>query len=247
ARQLARRNLRLDGDTQSRASLDEDVIQEYADAYRRGEKLPPLLVFYDGTDRWIVDGFHRWWAGEKAEKTKLPCEVREGTREDARWAAIAVNQAHGMRRTNEDKAKAVQNALKHPKGAKMSDYRIAEYVGVHHSTVAEHRKRLSETDSQLESPTRTGRDGRTIETKNIGRKRAEPDEDDPPVCPNCKGTEFDDDGSCHNCHEPDVVEWEDAPEYTADDIQRSADALRRLIGGALGEWRSNGIATDAVD
>jgi len=44
-------------------------------------------------------------------------------------------------------------------------------VGVHHSTVADWRKRLAETDSQVSPKQRAGRDGRTINTANIGKSK----------------------------------------------------------------------------
>lgn len=171
-RQLAIRDLRLDGDTQSRAALDEYVISEYNHLYRRGVKLPPLLVFYDGTDHWLVDGFHRWWGADHAELTELPCEIREGSREDARWAAAAANQTHGHRRSNADKEKAVRAALRHPKAAEMSDSAVAEHVGVSHPFVGKIRKELTATCNDYKSDTRTGRDGRTINTAKIGKAKA---------------------------------------------------------------------------
>lgn len=108
----------------------------------------------------------------KAEVTRLRCEVRQGTREDARWFAYSANQTHGQRRSNPDKQRAVLLALKHPNGAKMSDEKIAEHVGVSPPTVAKYRRESASTLKVLESPARTGRDGRTIDTTNIGRKRS---------------------------------------------------------------------------
>jgi hypothetical protein len=90
-------------------------------------------------------------------------------RQDARWLALGANKAHGLRQTNEDKRRAVEAALR--MRPEWSDSRIAEHVGVHHSTVGDARKRLAESASQ--PATRTGRDGRTIDTTNIGRRKEE--------------------------------------------------------------------------
>jgi hypothetical protein len=65
---------------------------------------------------------------------------------------------------NADKRKAVEYALRHPSGAKLSDWQIAEHVGVNHSTVSRIRKELESTVEMQQSPSRTGRDGRTINT-----------------------------------------------------------------------------------
>ncbi len=166
---LAVGKLRLDGDTQPRAEIDDDLVYDYADAYEAGVDLPPLVVFFDGASYWLVDGFHRWHAARKAELDKVPCEVRQGTLEEARWYSYSVNQTHGLRRTNADKRKAVEYALRHPKGAKLSDRQIAEHVGVAHVTVGRIRKEIETDCNNVPVTTRTGRDGRTIDTSNIGK------------------------------------------------------------------------------
>jgi hypothetical protein len=61
-------------------------------------------------------------------------------------------------------------ALKHPKGAKCSNEQIAEHVGVSPPMVSKYRQEVEATLKVLESSTRTGKDGRTINTENIGRK-----------------------------------------------------------------------------
>jgi len=56
----------------------------------------------------------------------------------------------------------------HPKGAGKTDEFIAEHVGVGAAMVGRHRKKL-EDDSIIDRvTTRTGRDGRTTNTANIG-------------------------------------------------------------------------------
>lgn len=159
--------IRLDGDTQPRVAIDEDLVAEYADAYAAGIALPPLVVFHDGASYWLVDGFHRRWAAIKAGIKSVPCIVHEGTLQDARWFSYATNQAHGLRRSNADKAKAVKQALKHPTGAKMSDRQIAEHVGVSHPYVAKIRDELESTGNVSSCATRTGRDGRK---RNVPKK-----------------------------------------------------------------------------
>lgn len=160
--------IRLDGDTQSREELDQDVIKEYSDLMEAGREFPPLLVVFDGAAYWLVDGFHRRWAAIKAKIKKFKCQVKEGTREDARWLSYAANIDHGLKRTNEDKQKAVISALKHPKGCKAADSKIAEHVAVSVATVGKYRKQL-EAAFQIEKVTeREGADGKTYSTEKIG-------------------------------------------------------------------------------
>ena len=114
-------------------------------------------------------------------------------------------------------------ALKHPRGAKMSDGKISKHVGVDDKTVAKYRAELQSTSEIPKSSRRTGRDGRTIDTSNIGRprKRAEPAEEAPqpdeqdsvatsdkdtdkPLCPNCGHDTFHENGDCTKCKEPNA-------------------------------------------
>ena len=148
---LALSTVRLDGDTQPRMELDQDVVAEYATAYgAKSPNLPPPVVFHDGATWWLADGFYRIRAAKKSGRDKLLCEVLKGSQEDAQWYAVGANQTHGLRRSNADKANAAKAALKHPKGAKMSDEAIAEYVGVSPPTVAKYRKEASPTLKSLE-------------------------------------------------------------------------------------------------
>lgn len=182
--------IRLDGDTQPRVAIDEDLVAEYADAYAAGIALPPLVVFHDGASYWLVDGFHRRWAAIKAGIKSVPCFVHEGTLQDARWFSYATNQAHGLRRSNADKAKAVRQALKHPTGAKMSDRQIAEHVGVASNTVLKYRQELESTAQIAQLDERTGRDGKTrkmpkknpLEPPEPSRAPVDEQEDDSADC-----------------------------------------------------------------
>ena len=65
----------ISGGTQYRARMNREVIDEYADAIREGTKLPPVLVFYDGTSYWLADGFHRLHAAQKAQEEDVAAEI----------------------------------------------------------------------------------------------------------------------------------------------------------------------------
>lgn len=171
--------IRIDGDTQSRVTIDLDRVEVYAEAYRADATMPPLVVFFDGRDYWLADGFHRWHAAKKIDWVKIEVEVHQGTVEDARWFSCGANKTHGLNRTNADKAKAVQSALKNPTGAKLSNEQIAEHVGVSASTVAKYRGQLTSSGEIPAVSDRTGRDGRTINVDGIGKRPVRPAGDDP--------------------------------------------------------------------
>ena len=141
---LPLKKIRLDGGTQTRARIQDDIIVEYAQDMKAGAAFPPLIVFHDGTDYWLGDGFHRWGAAASLNLDSIECEIRQGTLADAQWFSFSANRANGMRRTNDDKVRAVKAALRHCKGGR-SDAEIARHVGVDHHTVAKYRGELTST------------------------------------------------------------------------------------------------------
>jgi hypothetical protein len=101
----------LDAGTQMREQIDEFLVEEYAEAYRNGVQMPPIDVFTDGDFVWVGDGFHRVHGAKRSGMTEIPGATHNGTLEDAKWFACAANRAHGLRRTNADKRRAVEMAL----------------------------------------------------------------------------------------------------------------------------------------
>ena len=128
-------NIRLDGGTQPRTAINEEVVAEYAEAMRSGVVFPPLTVFFDGADHWLADGFHRYHA-LKASGADVVIDCRQGTKRDAVLFSVGANNAHGLRRTNDDKRKAVQTLLADPEWCAWSDRKIAEACAVSHPLVA---------------------------------------------------------------------------------------------------------------
>lgn len=127
--------IKIDGGTQMRVSIDEPTVEEYAERYRdEPASMPPLEAMFDGSDYWLVDGFHRWHAMRRAGMMQVPALVTKGTATDAVWASTGANRAHGLRRTHADKRKAILAAIAVKPDE--SDRAIAQHVGVRHETVA---------------------------------------------------------------------------------------------------------------
>jgi transposase len=166
--------LHLDGGTQPRVELAEDVIREYAQAMADGAQFPPVVALHDGESYWLADGFHRVKAAARAGLEHILAETIEGTQADAQWHSLSVNKTHGLRRTNADKEKAVLAALAHPKAEGLSNVQIAAHCGVSEATVRAYRKEAESTSQIAKSTIRTGKDGRTINTANIGKRTAPP-------------------------------------------------------------------------
>jgi len=162
-----------DGGTQARARLCEDTVSEYAAAMERGDEFPPVVAFYDGTEYWMADGFHRSEAACRANR-EIAVEVRQGTRRDAILFAVGANDAHGLRRTNADKRRAVETLLRDDEWSQWSNREIARRCRVSNHLVADVKRVLTgNSPSDNEPRTYTTKHGTeaTMKTENIGKGR----------------------------------------------------------------------------
>ena len=166
--------IRLDGETQPRGTLSQQQIRNYAEDMKAGMTFPPVELCHDGRDYWLWDGFHRVHATRLVGFTEIDANVTSGTQTDAQWLSYGANTAHGLYRSNEDKRRAVLAALSHPKAEGLSNPQVAKHCGVSTNTAAKYREELEATCQIDKSTRRTGRDGRTIDTANIGRSNAKP-------------------------------------------------------------------------
>lgn len=168
---LARASIRRDGGTQPRAALNDQAIAEYAEALDRGEPFPAATVFYDGSDYWLADGFHRDGAHARLGWEEMACDVRAGTRRDAVLFACGANEAHGLRRSNEDKRRAVLILLGDAEWMKWSDSEIARRARVSHTFVAKLRPVTCNVSSERTFRTKHGVVA-TMDTAAIGQSAA---------------------------------------------------------------------------
>ena len=87
--QLELSQIRKDGGTQPRASYHFGIAESYAEDMAAGAAFPPVVVFYDGADYWLADGFHRVAAATQLanrpdyRRLTVPAEVRSGDRRQA--------------------------------------------------------------------------------------------------------------------------------------------------------------------
>ena len=163
--------IRTNGGTQSRVELNQETVAEYAQAFTAGASFPPVVVFFDGANYWLADGFHRYFGARDAGDSASAVQVINGTKRDAVLYSLKANATHGLRRTNADKRKAVETLLKDAEWATWSDRKIAEVCGVSHELARQVRGAICHP--LTDSPTRTvERNGKTYEqnTANIGKK-----------------------------------------------------------------------------
>lgn len=169
--------VRIDGGTQPRTELNDTVISDYAEQFAMGAKFPPITVYFDGVSYWLADGFHRYHAAKKAE-VEPAINVIGGTKRDAILHSVSANATHGLRRSNEDKRKAVQTLLEDGEWSQWSDRAIARQCQVSNRFVSNMRKELSVNGSQIEpesKPNRKVKRGNQVyeqNTASINRDRA---------------------------------------------------------------------------
>ena len=161
---------------QSRAEMNFDVVDEYAEAMKQGGEFPPCKALHDHATQttFIWDGAHRTAAAEKAG-VELLIETDAGNREKAEWLALTANAEHGLRRTQKDIQRIVIHALKHPNAAKLSNAQIARHCRVNDKTVAKYREQLEASSEIPKMEERTvERGGKTYTQKvnRIGKSRS---------------------------------------------------------------------------
>lgn len=168
---LALDAIQIDGGTQSRASLNQTVVDEYAGAIKDGATFPPIVVFYDGDKHWLADGFHRFHAYRQLGRAGTDADIRQGTRRDAILHSVGANETHGLRRTREDKRRAVLTLLSDPEWSAWTDREIAKACLVDHKTVSEVRAELTgEIPSERTYTTKHGTVA-TMKTAGINASR----------------------------------------------------------------------------
>lgn len=156
-------SIRIDGGTQAREEIDNDAVKDYADILQEnnGEGLPPIEVYFDGSQYWLSDGFHRWHAHRQAGLGTIQANVIQGTQRDAILAAVGANAAHGLKRSNADKRKAVRMLLEDDEWQQKSNRWIAETARVSDVFVAKVRDDSgANVCTSPKKKTRKGQDGK---------------------------------------------------------------------------------------
>jgi hypothetical protein len=136
--------IRIDGGTQARVGLDQDVVMEYSDSLKEGDKFPPMVVFHDGSDYWLADGFHRYFARKANGELEAEFDVHEGTQREAKLYAYGANGKRGLKLTSADIRQIIGLMLLDKEWSKWSDVQIAKHIGVSSMTVGRVRHAMEE-------------------------------------------------------------------------------------------------------
>lgn len=132
-----------DDNVQSRFKLSQATVLEYVHLLQEDHKFPPVVVFHDGTNFWLAEGFHRLAAHKQLEREAIPAKVIRGGKREAMLHSISSNSKHGLQPNDLDKRKAVEMLLADPEWSQWSDRAIAEKCGTTGKTVGRMRKRVA--------------------------------------------------------------------------------------------------------
>ena len=231
--------IRIDGGTQTREKLKEATVKDYIEAIKAGATFPPVTLFFDGSNYWLADGFHRYFATKKAGKKQIHEDITPGTQRDAVLHSLGANTSHGLPRSNKDKQRAVETLLNDPEWSNWSNREIAEKCVVSHSYVNTLREKIksgnvSTPASQSQSKPGTG--GNVSTPTNPEQRK--PDTEDQP-------------GQDATEDKPSAQEPKKEPEYTEldkanDTIAGLQDALALSAAGELSAEEKK-EATSLVD
>lgn len=182
--------LALRPETQSRAAINQDTVQDYCEAMIEGKQFPPITAFFDGLEYYVVDGYHRCYASKRAGIKEMTVQVMSGSLRDAILYSAGVNFDHGLPRTNEDKRKIVMKFLDDLEWSEWSDREIARQCNVSAMTVGRIRKSLSLEQDERKYVNRHGQE--SVIKIDGNRKKPELSEKIPELTPQIPEPEVDD-------------------------------------------------------
>ena len=165
--------IKIDGGTQARVSLNQDVVKEYAESMREGDVFPPITVFFDGSDYWLADGFHRYFATKANAFTSIEADVKNGTLDDATLFAFSANSKRGLSMTFEDNRNIIYAMLRHPEWSKWTNTAIAKHIGVSSMTVGRVKATMEKKDDEPTVKKFIDKSGKesTVDTSKLATKQ----------------------------------------------------------------------------
>jgi hypothetical protein len=127
------------------------------------------------TKEFKKSGFHRVAGTAKAGLKGISADIRQGTQRDAKLFSVGANASHGLRRTNEDKRRAVTMLLSDAEWTKWPQAKIAKAANVSRVYVSQISKELPSCKRLQDTVREVERDGVTYlqDTAAIGKPAPE--------------------------------------------------------------------------
>ena len=167
----------LDPKLMMRVSLNQEIVDEYAQSMLDGDKFPPVVIFNDGDNNYLVDGFKRYHAHKKNGLEIIDADTRMGTYDDAfDYAFEKANRDNGDRYTPEDKRYQLLMAFEKPKYASKSDRELSRILKVSNTFVGKYRKIEGKQPEVID----TTRNGKPVKVKSTKKElENEPTQESP--------------------------------------------------------------------
>ncbi len=153
--------IEIDESVQSRIGINQQTLDEYIEAWEKGDNFPPVELYFDEQTYWVGDGFHRIKSRLKANVrgNKIEAIVHHGDRRDAILHSVGANAKHGLRRTNEDKRHAVELLLRDKEWSQWSNREIARKADVSEFLVRSTRQAICDLNADETSERLVQRNG----------------------------------------------------------------------------------------
>ena len=165
--QLQIEKIRIDGNTQPREKINETVVEEYVGLLAEKVIMPPVIVYFDSKEYWLVDGFHRYFAHKRLGLKEMSVDLREGTLRDAQLFSKTANKGRGMNMSAKDNEYIVLSMLNDEEWGQWSNKAIADWVGVSAMTVGRIKKKANVQQPTKKKAIRKGKEY-AVDTKNLG-------------------------------------------------------------------------------
>lgn len=224
--------IRTDGGTQPRLELNNDKVAEYAECMKDGDKFPPVIVFWDGSNYWLADGFHRYHATRRIEVVTIEAEVKEGTVDEAQVFAFGANAKHGLYLTAADIREIIKRMLLNSITISWTNAQIARHIGCSKMTVGRVKASLEPVVKPREGEKKSyERNGQEIfvDTTKLATKKAKPKLETQDLKePQEEAPVFDE-------NEQKINELIDTIDQLSEENQKLKDAI------AVGQWDASDI------
>ena len=150
-KELSVASIRVLRDLQPReVPQDDQTVKAYAIDMRAGDTFPPVLVGNIKGAFYLLDGFHRLAACQKAKRKTIVAKVSVLTKEEALLVALQANAKHGLSYSNADKRRMLELYCQgrlhlRPDGTVRSLRSISESLrrAVSHQTVSNYLKEIA--------------------------------------------------------------------------------------------------------
>lgn len=142
-----------------REGLDKELVAQYKENLSIIVDENPIKIYDTPSGLILYDGFHRVSAARQLNWIKIKAIVKKGSVQDAYAAACLANLKHGKPLTINERKKAICEFIK--LRVEWSNRRIADEVGIHHTTIGRRRKELEAKGEIEPQEKRTGLDDRT--------------------------------------------------------------------------------------